>query len=376
MRAAIYDDFGQPMEIREVPDPRTPQDGVVVRVQASGLCRSDWLGWMGHDPDVSPPHVPGHEFAGVVEDVGQEAGPWSRGMRVTVPFVGGCGVCPQCAAGHPQVCDDQFQPGFTHWGSFAPFVAVHRSAVNLVELPPWLGFAEAASLGCRFVTAYRAVVEQGRVSSGEWVAVFGSGGVGTSAIAIARAKGASVVAVDVDPARLELARRIGARATVRALPDTESESGLERVVSEVRDVTGGGAHVGIDAFGSTRTCLQSILGLRKRGRHVQVGVLPKEARAVAVPMDRVMGHELEVLGSHGISARRYPDIFALLQKGSIDLGALVGRRIALDEVARGNGSARPVPRCGHGRDRPLLIGMIRRRFKVDRLTGGREPAGK
>ena len=158
-----------------------------MRVKATGVCRSDWHGWVGHDKDITLPHVPGHELAGVVEAVGRDVRKWKRGDRVTVPFVCGCGECPQCQAGHQQVCDHQFQPGFTHWGSFAEFVSIHRADLNLVALPESLAFDTAASLGCRFATSFRAVVDQGRTSAGQWVAVHGCGGVGLSAVMIANA---------------------------------------------------------------------------------------------------------------------------------------------------------------------------------------------
>ena len=197
MRAAYYEDFREPITIREVADPTVLDDGVVVRVRATGICRSDWHGWMGHDPDIVPPHVPGHELAGVVEEVGRDVRRWAVGDRVTVPFVSGCGRCPPCLSGDPQICDDQFQPGFHGWGSFAERVGLRYADTNLVGLPEELDFVTAASLGCRFGTAFRAVEAQGRVSGGEWVAVHGCGGVGLSAVMIASALGAQVVAVDI-----------------------------------------------------------------------------------------------------------------------------------------------------------------------------------
>jgi alcohol dehydrogenase len=181
MRAAVYEQFGQPLVVRSVPDPAPADDGVVIAVKATGLCRSDWHGWMGHDPDIRLPHVPGHELAGVVVAAGSLVRRWRAGDRVTVPFVCGCGACPQCASGNHQVCDRQSQPGFTHWGSFAEYVAIDRADTNLVALPEEMAYATAASLGCRFATSFRAVVDQGRVTAGQWVAVHGCGGVGLSA---------------------------------------------------------------------------------------------------------------------------------------------------------------------------------------------------
>ncbi len=187
MRAVVFDQYGGPAQVRDVPDPRPADHGVVVRVKATGLCRSDWHGWQGHDPDITLPHVPGHELAGVVEAVGPRVGTWRPGDRVTVPFVCACGTCASCARGDHQVCERQTQPGFTHWGSFAQYVALDHADVNLVAVPQDMSFATAASLGCRFATAFRAVVQQGRATAGEWVAVHGCGGVGLSAVMIAAA---------------------------------------------------------------------------------------------------------------------------------------------------------------------------------------------
>ncbi len=187
MKAVVYEAFEKPLTIQNVPDPVPGEHGVVIRVEANGICRSDWHGWMGHDPDIKLPHVPGHELAGVIEEVGKDVSRWRRGDRVTLPFVCGCGTCPQCVSGNHQICDRQCQPGFTHWGSFAQFVAIDRADINLVRLPDTLDFVTAASLGCRFITSFRAIVAQGKVSAGQWVAVHGCGGVGLSAIMIADA---------------------------------------------------------------------------------------------------------------------------------------------------------------------------------------------
>ncbi|MCW2606757.1 MAG: Alcohol dehydrogenase GroES domain protein, partial [Frankiales bacterium] len=190
MRALVFEEFGGPLEVREVDAPRPSPGGVVVRVEATGVCRSDWHAWQGHDPDVVLPHVPGHELAGVVEEVGAGVVRHRAGDRVTVPFVCACGRCPQCAAGEHQVCPHQTQPGFTHWGSYAELVALEAADVNLVALPEQVDATTAASLGCRYATAFRAVVQQGRVRPGEWVAVHGCGGVGLGAVQVAVAAGA------------------------------------------------------------------------------------------------------------------------------------------------------------------------------------------
>jgi alcohol dehydrogenase len=247
---------------------------------------------------------------------------WKIGDRITVPFVGGCGACPECHGGHQQVCDHQFQPGFTHWGSFAEYVGIHHADLNLVALPDTLDFATAASLGCRFVTSFRAVVDQGRVSAGQWVAVHGCGGVGLSAIMIARAVGAQVIAIDIAEDKLQLARALGAVATVNA-------SQVDDVAAAVIDISRGGAHVSLDALGHPTTCFNSISNLRKRGKHVQVGLMLADHSTPAIPMSKVIAHELEILGSHGMQAHRYGAMLAMVQSGQLAPAQLVGRRISL-----------------------------------------------
>lgn len=314
---------GRP-EVRTVADPEAPVDGVVVEVAATGMCRSDWHAWAGHD-DIAWPHVPGHELAGVVVEVGPQVGRWRVGDRVTVPFVCGCGRCEWCRAGDAQVCPHQEQPGFTHWGSFAERVALHAADANLVAVPDGVTFATAASLGCRFATAYRALVGRARVREGEWVTVIGAGGVGLSAVMVARALGARVVAVDRHDEALALARRLGADHVLRA-------DGAD-VPARVTDLTDGGSHVAIDAVGSERTSADAVLSLRRRGRHVQVGLLPPVDGRPRVPMDRVIAWELDVLGSHGMAAADYPAMMSLIEEGTVQPQRLIERTIGLEEAA-------------------------------------------
>lgn len=324
MKAVIYEAFGTPPQLKNVPDPRPEAHGVVVKVMATGVCRSDWHGWLGHDADIQPPHVPGHELAGVIAALGKDVTKWAIGDRVTVPFVGGCGACPQCASGNQQVCDHQFQPGFTHWGSFAEYVSIHHADTNLVRLPDTLDFPAAASLGCRFVTSFRAVIDQGKTSAGQWVAVHGCGGVGLSAIMIANAVGANVVAIDISEDALRLASALGAVITVNAAQ-------VANVAETVLEITQGGAHVSLDALGHPTTCFNSISNLRKRGKHVQVGLLLAEQSTPAIPMAKVIAHELEILGSHGMQAHRYAALFAMIESGKLQPEKLIGRQITLEQ---------------------------------------------
>ena len=316
MRAVLISRVGEVPTVAEVPEPVCPLDGVVVAVRATGLCRSDWHAWLGHE-DIALPHVPGHEFAGVVDEVGTEVLGWSVGDRVTAPFVYACGRCGPCRAGDQQVCDEQEQPGFTRWGSFAERVAVTRAQTNLVRLPPGLDFAAAAALGCRFATAHRAVVTQARLAAGETLVVHGCGGVGLSAIQIGAALGARVVGVDPSPAARAAAEQLGARSAATA----------EEARAQV-----GGAHVAVDAYGSAESATAAYASLGTRGRHIQVGLLVGEAAFPRLDLARAITEELEIRGSHGMAAHEYPAMLARIAAGDLDPGRSIGRRVRLEDL--------------------------------------------
>ncbi len=324
MKAVLFENYGVMPKIQNVPDPTTVDGGVVVKVMATGLCRSDWHGWIGHDPDIELPHIPGHELAGVVEAVGKNVKNWKIGDRVTVPFVGGCGTCPECDSGNHQVCDNQFQPGFTHWGSFAEYVGIHYADINLVKLPDSIDFVTAASLGCRFVTSYRGVVDQGKVEDGQWVAVHGCGGVGLSAIMIARGYGARVIAIDIGDGKLSFAKSVGAEFTINAKTTAD-------VSEAVFEISKRGAHISMDALGNPITCANSIKSLKKRGKHIQVGLLVADQSTPNLPMDIVVANELEIIGSHGIQAFRYPEMLEMIADGKLAPEKLVGDTISLEQ---------------------------------------------
>ena len=241
-----------------------------------------------------------------------------------MPFACGCGRCEHCLAGDAQVCPRQTQPGFTGPGSFAELVAVHAADANLVALPGGLDFVTAACLGCRFATAFRAVTAHGRVRPGDWLAVHGCGGVGLSAVMIGAALGARVLAVDVSAAARARARELGAEAAV--------DAGTGGTAAAIGEITGGGAHVSIDALGSPAVAADSVRCLRRRGRHVQVGLLP--GGPVPLPMDLVIARELEIYGSHGMAARDYPAMLRMVADGTLRPGLLIGEVIELGQVGR------------------------------------------
>jgi alcohol dehydrogenase len=324
MKAVLFEQFGGELSHADVADPTLPSGGVILKVEASGLCRSDWHGWMGHDDDVQLPHVPGHELAGVIVEVDSQVSKWQVGERVTVPFSMGCGTCGQCRAGDLQICDNFYQPGFKGWGSFAEYVALPFADSNLVRLPDSIDFVSAASLGCRFVTSYRAITAQSALSPGQWLAVHGCGGVGLSAIMIGKALDARILGVDVSDDALNLARLFGA--------DQVFNARTTDAVDAIQSVTQGGAHVSIDAFGSSETCRNSIACLRKRGRHVQIGLMAGEHHAPSIPFGQIIAKELEIVGSHGMSAAEYPKLMELIANGKLRPHELVTRRISLAEV--------------------------------------------
>tara|TARA_R110002072_G_scaffold121684_5_gene255851 strand:- start:3666 stop:4706 length:1041 start_codon:yes stop_codon:yes gene_type:complete len=326
MRALLFENYNAPMTVQQVADPALPDDGVLIQVGASGICRSDWHAWQGHDPINSLPHVPGHEFAGAVTAVGPGVRKFRVGQRVTAPFSIGCGACAQCRRGRLNICDAGITPGFSTWGSAAELVAVHHADVNLAALPAAIDDTTAASLGCRYITAFRAVVDQGRLSGGERVVVHGCGGLGLACVQIAASLGAEVFAVDISTAALALAKDLGASHLIDAR-DHDDPGAL------VREMTRGGAELSLDALGSSITCRNSLLSLGKKGRHIQIGLLAAEGGTAELPVEWMIGRELEFLGSRGMPAWRYERLFELILRGRLNPAALITRQVSLAAAA-------------------------------------------
>ncbi len=319
----------EPLVVRELPDPECPAHGAVVRVEANGVCRSDWHGWVGDwswiGLEFEFPHVLGHEFCGVVEEVGSEVRRFKAGDRVIVPFSQGEGSCEMCRTGHSNVCEDGFSPGFSYWGGFGRLSATPHADVNLVAMPDAMSFIEGAGLGCRYMTSFHGVVNQARVRPGEWVAVHGCGGIGLAAVQIAAALGANVIGVDIDPAKLEFAKRLGAVETVLA--------GNIDPVEAVREITKGGAHVSVDGLGIKATCQNSIGSLRPRGRHLQIGQTGwDEQGEIAVPIDVIIAGELTLIGTQGMPAVGYGAMLNMIAAGTLKPGELVTRTLPLEEA--------------------------------------------
>jgi D-arabinose 1-dehydrogenase-like Zn-dependent alcohol dehydrogenase len=329
MRAAVMEAVREPLVVREVADPECPAHGAVIRVEANGVCRSDWHGWVG-DWDwlgvrFQFPHVLGHEMCGVIEEVGPEVRGFRAGERVIVPFCQGEGSCAMCREGLQNRCLHGFSIGFAYWGGFGRYVAVPHADTNLVALPEAVGFVEGAALGCRFMTSYHGIVDQARVKPGEWVAVHGCGGIGLSAVHIATAMGANVIGVDIDETKLAAAREQGAVATVNASDGKAAKA--------VHELTGGGAHVAVDALGIEATCTAAIRSLRAGGRQLQIGMTSGAERGkIALPIDLIVGKELSLVGSYGMQVPRYASMLAMIETGKLKPLSLVSRTIALEET--------------------------------------------
>ncbi|MCI4010611.1 alcohol dehydrogenase catalytic domain-containing protein [Brevibacterium sp. ZH18] len=328
MRAIIYDEFSALPQLRDITDPTAPESGVVIDVEATGVCRSDHHAWAGHDPTITLPHVPGHELVGRIASAGAGVTKFRVGQRVTVPFVCGCGQCRWCLSGNAQVCPEQTQPGFTHFGSWADQVVIHHADANLVAVPDDLPASAMVGLGCRFATAFHGLRVRAELRAGETVAVFGCGGVGLSAIMIARAIGAEVVAIDVNDAALAKAREHGAARTVN-VSGLSPEATAAEVVAQFSDQSPDGVAVTVDALGREETIAAAVASLAPLGRHVQIGLL---AAPPVVDMGRVIGLELSMLGSHGMAAAEYPEMVELVVQGKLRPQDLVTNVIGLEDA--------------------------------------------
>lgn len=326
MRAVVMNAFRQPMTLETLPDPACPDKGVILETAACGICRSDWHSWAGHWPDEVPlPAVLGHEFAGTVVELGKDVRHLAKGDRVVVPFCGGCGTCEWCIAGLHNICDAPVEPGFASWGGFGQLVPVDQAEINCIPLPDEIDFLAAAAMGCRFMTSFHGLVERAKLQPGEWLAVQGSGGIGLSAVMIGATLGAQVIAVDIDSGKLDMAKRFGADHVVNASNCDPAEA--------ILDITGGGAQVSLDALGIETTCRNSLRSLRKRGRHVQIGIsAPEQKGWASLPVDDIMGKELCVLGSHGMPLSGYPAMLRTVSAGKLKPADLVSATVPLAET--------------------------------------------
>ena len=336
MRAAVLESYGEPLAITEVTPPDLSEDGAIVRVEACGICRSDWHAWQGHgewaDDQVPLGHVLGHEPAGTVEAVGERVETLEAGDRVAIPFNLGDGSCPQCRRGRGNLCENDTALGFHEAapGAFAEEVHIPHADHNAVALPEAISTTDAAALGCRFVTAFHALAHRAPVAGGDTVAVHGCGGLGLSAVHVADALGGTVVAIDLDEDALSMAKDLGAVETIRA-------DEVEDVPTAVRNRMGGngdeGVDISVDALGIAETCRNSVASLGPRGRHVQVGLTTDDERGeVPLPTDAMVGKEITFVGSRGMPPSRYDELFEMVERGHLQPGKLVTREVSLADV--------------------------------------------
>jgi propanol-preferring alcohol dehydrogenase len=295
MRAAMVREFGQALTIEEVPTPTPGAGEVLVRVETSGLCHTDIHAANGDWPvQPTPPFIPGHEGVGIVERVGAGVTRVHEGDRVAVPWLGwACGACEACASGWETLCPNAKYTGYTVDGGFAEYVVADAAFVGLV--PAGIDPLDAAPLTCAGVTTYKAVKVSGARSS-DLVAVFGIGGLGHLAMQYAHIAGATVAAVDLVEAKLDVAKHLGAEYTIN--------SSTHDVVAELQQL--GGADCAIALAASPRACEQAFASLRRNGTLVLVGL----------PRDNIM---------------QLP-IFETVLKGITIVGSLVGTRVDLAET--------------------------------------------
>ncbi len=318
MRAAVVEEFNQDLSIETVADPQCPETGVVLEVAACGVCRSDYHGWVGGHPKVVPGSIMGHEYCGTVVEAGAKA-KHKVGDRLIAPFILGCGSCPECSRGVSNACESAVVPGFGAPGAYAELVAVPYDH-NLVFLPETMSPGLAAGLGCRVTTAWHALTDRASVQAGEWVAIHGTGGIGLAALLLAKMLGARVIVVDVVEEKLQHALSLGADVAVNAAQVNAAEA--------IRDATGGGAQVSIEALGVAQTTNASVECLATLGRHVHVG-MPAGDGMMTVNMRAIYAKQLSFFGTRGMPSWKYPRLLELIEQGAVDLGPMVAREIPL-----------------------------------------------
>ena len=315
MKAALLEDRG--LAIREVPDPIVSAGAAILSVAACGVCRTD-LHYLHGVPTVKPrPLVLGHEVTGVVVDA--SGGP-KAGSRVLVPPVIPCGRCRFCLEGRNTLCASMAMFGNHRDGGFAERIAVPAWAT--FPLPDRIPLIEGSVLSDAVSTAYHALVNRGRIRPGETVAIIGCGGVGLSAVQVAVALGASVIAVDVAEAKLRAAERFGAKAVI----DASKAGDLGKAIRQAT----GGTDVSVEAIGKPATIAAAVESVRPGGRVVVIGYAEGP---VTINASRLMFREIEILGSLGCGLQDFPKVLDLAARGRIDVKALVTHRFPLEHTA-------------------------------------------
>jgi 6-hydroxycyclohex-1-ene-1-carbonyl-CoA dehydrogenase len=322
MRAAIFHGPKRPLEIADVPTPAPETGEVLVRVAACGLCHTD-LHYIDHGTPTfkTPPLILGHEISGTIESLGTGVTGWKAGDRVLLPAVLTCGTCEMCRMGRENICERNLMFGNNVDGGFAEFVIA--PAKDVFHLPADVPLIEGSIIADAITTPFHAVVRRGRVAPGDWVIVFGCGGVGLNVVQMAAAQGARVIAVDLSNAKLEWAKTLGAGSVLNS-------GELPKLEKEVRRITGGaGVDVAFEVVGRPAAQEQALGCVRTGGRLVLVGYSPA---AMQLNGGRVMYREIEILGSLGCRPVDYPRVIELARQGRIKVAELVTHRFPLDRI--------------------------------------------
>lgn len=312
---------GHRLELREVPRPAPGPADVLVRVKAAGICHSDAHYRAGRSRVHPLPLTLGHEVAGVVEEAGRDVPNLKAGDRVCIHYLATCGQCAWCRNDHEQFCDAAAMIGKDRDGGYAEFIRM--PARSVFRLPDQIPFEQGAIMMCSSATSLHAL-NQARLAPGESVAVFGAGGLGMSAIQLAKAAGArEVFAVDIKPAKLEMAARFGAVPVNAAGSDP---------VQEIQRLTGRrGVDVALELIGLPLTMRQAVLSLANRGRAALAGIT-NGSFAVA-PYQELINKEAEIIGVSDHLACELPLLLDWARQGKLDLSAVITRTVPLEAEA-------------------------------------------
>jgi 6-hydroxycyclohex-1-ene-1-carbonyl-CoA dehydrogenase len=323
MRAAMFMGGGRPLELRIVPRPTPGPGELLVGIVACGLCHSD-LHYLDHGTPTfkAPPLILGHEISGTVVDAGPGVSPQRIGEGVVLSSISTCGACIACRTGRENQCAEQRMIGNSVDGGLTEYVV--WPARDAFTVPPELPLEDASVIADALTTAYHAVVRRGRLVAGETVAIFGCGGVGLSAVQVAALTGARVIAIDIDPKKLALARAFGAELTYDAKdPD---------LVKALKRATVGGPDLAIEAIGKPEVQEQALSVIRTGGRLVLLGFA---AKPMSVQGGRVTFRELEIIGTLGCRNVDFPVVIDLVRRGKLAITPLVSHRHRLEEVNAG-----------------------------------------
>ncbi|HSV62016.1 MAG TPA: alcohol dehydrogenase catalytic domain-containing protein [Chthoniobacterales bacterium] len=318
MKAVRLTSIGSSLEEQEIEPPRIAASEVLVRIRAAGICHSDAHYRAGVSPVARLPLTLGHEVAGLVEETGESVKNFKPGDRVCVHYLATCGTCAFCQSGNEQFCATAEMIGKHRDGGYAEFIAVPERIV--FHLPEEIFFEEGAILMCSSATSLHAI-NKARFRAGETVAVFGAGGLGISAIQLARHLGAAkIFAIDINPEKLRLAARFG------AVPINATE---RDPVEQLREMTSGaGVDVALELVGLSLTMRQAVQSLGKLGRAVLVG-LTQESFEIA-PYSELLNKEAEIIGVSDHLASEVPFLLELAQNRKLDLSHGIIRTIPLE----------------------------------------------